>query len=80
MRRLNRQVLGCPANRATPLAGADRSTAAAVTDLIPDWINHCNGVVPHSALGYRAPKQYRQLLQDGQPTSVAGPKERTVRS
>ena len=80
MRRVNPQVLDCPPNGATALAGADRSTVAAVTDLIPDWINDCNGVVPHSALGYRARKQYRQLLQGGQPTSVAGPKERTVRS
>jgi transposase InsO family protein len=62
------------------LAGADRSTAASVLDQIPDWSGDYNGVAPHSALGYRAPVEYRQLLQDGQATSAAGLKERTVRS
>jgi len=62
------------------LAGADRSTAAAVLDQVPGWISDYNGVAPHSALGYRAPVEYRKLLQDGQATNVAGPKERTVRS
>ena len=65
------------------LAGADRSTAAAVLDQIPHWIGDYNGVAPHSALGYRAPVEYRQLLQNqrgGRAANVAGPKERTVRS
>lgn len=68
------------------VAGADRSTAAVVLDQVPDWINDYNGVAPHSALGYRAPKDYRQLQHlsrdqmDGQAASAAGPKERTVRS
>lgn len=67
------------------LDGADRSTAAAILDQIPSWISDYNGIAPHSALGYRAPVEYRKLLhrnllQDGQATNVAGPKERTVRS
>lgn len=65
------------------LAGADRSTAASVLDQVPGWIGDYNGVAPHSALGYRAPVEYRALQasqQDGQTTNVAGPKERTVRS
>jgi putative transposase len=62
------------------LAGADRSTAASVLDQVPNWIGDYNSVAPHSALGYRAPVEYRRLLQDGQTTNVAGPKERTVRS
>lgn len=62
------------------LAGADRSTAAAVLDQVPGWISDYNGVAPHSGLGYCAPVEYRKLLQDGQATNVAGPKERTVRS
>lgn len=70
------------------LDGADRSSAAAVLEQIPRWLADYNGVAPHSALGYRAPQKYRQLqhahgqdtLQDGQATSVAGLKERTVRS
>lgn len=66
------------------LDGADRSTAAAVLDQIPRWLADYNGVAPHSALGYRAPKQYRELhrelLQDSQAASAAELKERTVRS
>ena len=65
------------------LDGPDRSTAAAVLDQIPSWIRDYNDVAPHSALGYRAPVEYRALKterQDGQAANVAGPKERTVRS
>lgn len=65
------------------LDGAGRSTAAAVLDQIPSWIRDYNDVAPHSALGYRAPVEYRALKterQDGQAANVAGPKERTVRS
>ena len=63
------------------LAGADRSTAAAVLDQVPSWISDYNGVAPHSALGYRAPVEYRKLQQDApQAASVAGSNERTVRS
>jgi len=70
------------------LDGADRSSAASVLEQIPRWLADYNGVAPHSALGYRAPQRYRQLLreqrqghqQDGQATSVVGPEERTVRS
>lgn len=70
------------------LDGADWSSAASVLEQIPRWLADYNGVAPHSALGYRAPQQYRQLLharqqdgrQDGQTASVVGLKERTVRS
>jgi len=62
------------------LAGADRSTASSVLDQVPHWIGDYNGVAPHSALGYRAPEEYRRLLQYSQATNVAAPKERTVRS
>jgi len=63
------------------LAGADRSTAAAVLDQVPSWISDYNGVAPHSALGYRAPVEYRKLQQDApQAANVAGSNERTVRS
>lgn len=50
--------------------GADRSTAAAVLDQIPSWISDYNGIAPHSALGYRAPAEYRKLLHDGQAANV----------
>lgn len=66
------------------LDGADRSSAASVVEQIPRRLADYNGVAPHSALGYRAPQRYRQLLQDqrhdGQATSVVGLDERTVRS
>ncbi len=67
------------------IAGADLGTAAAVLDQVSAWIADYNGVAPHSALGYRAPVEYRQrvqgkLLEDGQAADAAGPKERTVRS
>ena len=65
------------------LAGADRSTASSVLDQVPNWIRDYNGVAPHSALGYRAPLEYRALQasqHDSQATSVAGREERTVRS
>jgi putative transposase len=41
------------------LSGADRSSAAAVLDQVPAWIADYNAVAPHSALGFRAPQQYR---------------------
>lgn len=41
------------------VSGADRSSAAAALDAIPAWIADYNAVAPHSALGYRAPQQYR---------------------
>ena len=41
------------------VSGADRSSAAAALDAIPAWIAAYNAVAPHSALGYRAPQQYR---------------------
>ena len=41
------------------VSGADRGTAAAVLEAVPAWIADYNAVAPHSALGYRAPLQYR---------------------
>jgi putative transposase len=41
------------------ISGADRSSAAAVLEIIPAWIADYNAVAPHSALGYEAPQQYR---------------------
>ena len=40
-------------------SGADRSTAAAVLEAIAAWIADYHAVAPHSALGFRAPQQYR---------------------
>lgn len=68
------------------LDGADRSSAASVLEQIPRWLADYNGVAPHSALGYRAPQRYWQLVQqqadedrqDGQGAGVAGLEERTV--
>jgi putative transposase len=45
------------------VAGADRSTAAAVLEAIPAWITDYNAVAPHSALGFKAPQQYRHELR-----------------
>ena len=41
------------------VSGADRSSAAALIDQVPAWIADYNAVAPHSALGFRAPQQYR---------------------
>jgi putative transposase len=41
------------------VAGADRSSAASLLAQIPAWIADYNAVAPHSALGYRSPRQYR---------------------
>ena len=47
------------------VSGADRGAASVVLEMIPAWIADYNAVAPHSALGYRAPQQYRaqQLVQ-----------------
>ncbi len=42
------------------IAGADLGSAAALLDQLPAWIADYNAVAPHSALGFRAPQQYRQ--------------------
>jgi putative transposase len=39
--------------------GADRGCAEAILDMLPAWIADYNALAPHSALGYRAPQQYR---------------------
>jgi len=41
------------------VSGADRGSAAAILDALPAWIADYNAVAPHSALGFRAPQQYR---------------------
>lgn len=41
------------------VAGADRSTAGAVMDQISSWIEDYNTEAPHSALGYKSPREYR---------------------
>ena len=40
--------------------GADCSTAASVLSQLEPWLNDYNEVAPHSALGYRSPRQYRR--------------------
>jgi transposase InsO family protein len=39
--------------------GADLSTAAAVLEQISSWIEDYNAVAPHSALGFKSPREYR---------------------
>ena len=41
------------------IVGADLSSAETVLDQVPGWITDYNGVAPHSALGFRSPRQYR---------------------
>lgn len=41
------------------IVGADLSSAEVVLDQVPGWIADYNGVAPHSALGFRSPRQYR---------------------
>jgi putative transposase len=45
------------------VAGADRSTAAAVLQQIPSWIEDYNAVAPHSALAFKSPLEYRREHQ-----------------
>jgi putative transposase len=41
------------------IVGADLSSAEVVLDQAPGWIADYNGIAPHSALGFRSPRQYR---------------------
>ena len=41
------------------VAGADLSTAAAVMEQIPAWIEDYNTFAAHSALGFKSPLEYR---------------------
>jgi len=41
------------------IVGADLSSAETVLDQVPGWIADYSGVAPHSALGFRSPRQYR---------------------
>lgn len=45
------------------VAGADRSTAAAIMDQISSWVADYNAVAPHSALGFKSPLEYRSEQQ-----------------
>ncbi len=40
--------------------GADCSTAAVVLSQLEQWLEDYNEMAPHSALGYRSPRQYRR--------------------
>jgi putative transposase len=44
------------------VSGADRGCAEAILTMLPTWIAGYNAIAPHSALGYRAPQQYRAEL------------------
>jgi len=48
------------------LAGADLASAAVLLAQLPAWQADYNGVAPHSALGYRAPHEYRAALAQEQ--------------
>jgi putative transposase len=41
------------------VAGADPSTGAVLLDQAPARLAHYHAVAPHSALGFKAPRQYR---------------------
>lgn len=46
------------------IVGADLSSAEVVLDQVSAWIADNNAVAPHSALGFRSPRQYRaEVLQ-----------------
>ena len=46
------------------IVGADLSSAEVVLDQVPGWIADYNSVAPHSALGFKSPRQYRaEVLQ-----------------
>ena len=49
------------------IAGADLSTAEVVLDQVPAWFADYNAVAPHSALGFKAPWQYRAAAVEGSP-------------
>jgi len=46
------------------VAGADRSTAAAVMEQISSLIADYNAVAPHTALAFRSPLKYRLEQQE----------------
>jgi hypothetical protein len=45
------------------IAGADLPTAAVVLDQAPAWFADYSAVAPHSALGFKAPRQYRAAVE-----------------
>ena len=44
------------------VANADLGSAAAVLAQLDDWFTDYNAVAPHSALGFKSPRQYRALI------------------
>jgi putative transposase len=50
------------------IAGADLSSAAVVLEQVPAWFADYNAVAPHSALGFKAPWQYRAAAVEVSPT------------
>jgi putative transposase len=54
------------------VSGADRSSAGALLDPMPAWIADYNAVAPHSALGFRSPRQYRAAVLDPAPAGLTG--------
>jgi putative transposase len=50
------------------ITGAELASAAAVLEQLPAWFADYNAVAPHSALGFRAPRQYR-----AEQVTTAGP-------
>lgn len=49
---------------------ADRSSAAAILEQMPARIADYNAVAQHSALGFRAPQQYRAEVLDVVPVGA----------
>jgi transposase InsO family protein len=45
------------------LDGADLATAGRLLAQWPGWIADYNTLAPHSALGYRAPVEYRRMQE-----------------
>jgi transposase InsO family protein len=52
--------------KADYIAGANRSTAAAIIEQIPSWIEDYNTVAPLSALGFKSRLEYRSEQQSEQ--------------
>src|SRR5581483_6735380 len=42
--------------------GADLSTATVVLAQLPEWTTDYNHMIPHLALGYQAPVEYRRTM------------------
>lgn len=54
------------------LADGDRTSASAVLAQLEAWFGDYNALAPHSALGFKSPRQYRALIGSvGYPKSVS---------